>query len=54
MKDLVDKSMGIVTLIPEDLVKIRPTESSRLVKRAARKKTKLFRFLSIIPLVILR
>ena len=29
MKDRVDRSMGVVTLIPETLVKIHPTESLR-------------------------
>jgi len=38
MKDRVDKSMGIVTRIIEGLVRIKPTESLRLVKREARKK----------------
>ena len=38
MKDRVDKSMGIVTLIAEVLTKINPTESLRLVKRAAHRK----------------
>jgi hypothetical protein len=31
MKDRVDKSMGIVTLIVETLAKSNPTESLRLV-----------------------
>jgi hypothetical protein len=34
MKDRVDKSMGIVTLIPETLVKIKPTEFFRLGKES--------------------
>jgi hypothetical protein len=38
MKDRVDKSMGIVTHIPEALARIKPTESLRLVKREPRKK----------------
>ncbi len=38
MKDRVDKSMGIVTRIVEDLSRIKPTESLRLVKREVRKK----------------
>jgi hypothetical protein len=38
MKDLVDKSMGIVTHIGEALPRIKPTESLRLDKREARKK----------------
>jgi hypothetical protein len=38
MKDLVDKSMGIVTRITEALVRIKPTEPLRLAKREARKK----------------
>ena len=33
MKDHVDKSMGIVTLIVEVLVKIDPTEPLRFTKR---------------------
>ena len=33
MKDRVDKSMGIVTLIDEALVKINPTEPFRFAKR---------------------
>jgi len=33
MKDRVDKSIGIVTLIPEVLVKINPTEPLRFTKR---------------------
>ncbi len=38
MKDLVDKSMGIVTRIAEALARIKPTEPLRLDKREARKK----------------
>jgi len=38
MKDRVDKSMGIVTLIVEALAKIKPTEPLRFSKRAAHKK----------------
>jgi hypothetical protein len=38
MKDLVDKSIGIVTRIAEALARIKPTESLRLDKREARKK----------------
>jgi hypothetical protein len=38
MKGLVDKSMGIVTRIPEALVRIKPTEPLRLDKREARQK----------------
>ena len=38
MKDRVDKSMGIVTLISEALSKIKPTDPLRLAERAARKK----------------
>jgi hypothetical protein len=38
MKDCVDKSMGIVTLIPEALAKIDSTEPLRFAKRAARRK----------------
>ncbi len=38
MKDLVDKSKGIVTRIPETLGRIKPTESLRLDKHEARKK----------------
>jgi hypothetical protein len=38
MKDRVDKSMGIVTLIPEALAKIKPTKSLRFAKLAARQK----------------
>ena len=36
MKDRVDKSMGIVTLIAEALAKIKPTEPLMLAKQAAR------------------
>ena len=38
MKDHVYKSIGIVTLIIEDLAKINRTESLRFVKRAGRRK----------------
>ncbi len=38
MKDHVDKSIGIVTRIEEDLVKIKDTESLRLAKSEVRKK----------------
>jgi hypothetical protein len=38
MKDRVDKSMGIVTLIPVDLVKIKPTDPLRFTKCPGRKK----------------
>jgi hypothetical protein len=38
MKGHVYKSIGIVTLIIEDLAKINRTESLRFVKRAARRK----------------
>jgi hypothetical protein len=38
MKGHVDRSMGIVTLIVEDLAKIKPTEPLRLPKPAARRK----------------
>ena len=38
MKVRVDKSMGIVTGIPEALATIKSTESLRLPKREARKK----------------
>jgi hypothetical protein len=38
MKGRVDKSMGIVTRIAEDLAGIKPTEPLRLAKREARKK----------------
>jgi hypothetical protein len=44
MKDRADKSMGIVTLITEDLAKIKPTESLRLVK-FSNLETKVIRFL---------
>jgi hypothetical protein len=37
MKDYVDKSMGIVTLIVEVLSKIKHTDPLRFTKRAARK-----------------
>jgi hypothetical protein len=37
MKDHVDKSMGIVTLIVETLVKINPTEPLRFSKCETRK-----------------
>ncbi len=33
MKDLVDKSMGVVTHIGEDLVRIKPTDPLRLANR---------------------
>jgi hypothetical protein len=38
MKGRVDKSMGVVTRIPEVLDKIKPTESLRLVKNVVRRK----------------
>jgi hypothetical protein len=38
MKGLVDKSMGIVTRIPEGLARIKPTETLRLDKRESLKK----------------
>jgi hypothetical protein len=38
MKDLVDKSMGIVTHIAEALARIKPTEPLRLDKRESQKK----------------
>ena len=38
IKDRVDNSMGIVTRIAEDLTRIKPTESLRLVKREDHKK----------------
>jgi hypothetical protein len=38
MKDRVDKSMGIVTRITEDLDRIKPTESLRLANRESRQK----------------
>jgi hypothetical protein len=38
MKDLVDKSIGIVTRIPEALARIKPTEPLRLDKREDHKK----------------
>jgi hypothetical protein len=38
MKDRVDKSMGIVTLIDEALTKIKSTEFLRLAKHSARRK----------------
>ena len=38
MKDRVDKSMGIVTRIPEDLARIKPTDPLRVDNRDARKK----------------
>ena len=38
MKDHVDKSMGIVTLILETLAKINPTDPLRFPKEAARRK----------------
>jgi hypothetical protein len=37
MKDRVDKSMGIVILIPEDLAEIKLTETLRFVKCESRK-----------------
>jgi hypothetical protein len=37
MKGRVGKPMGIVTLIPEALANIKPTETLRFVKRAAHK-----------------
>ena len=42
MKDLVDKSMGIVTRIPKTLTKIKPTDPLRLTEREARKKRNFF------------
>ena len=38
MKDRVDKSMAIVTLITQSLAKINPTKPLRFAKRVARKK----------------
>jgi hypothetical protein len=38
MKDRVDKSIGIVTLITKALAKINPTEPLRFAKRGARRK----------------
>jgi hypothetical protein len=38
MKDLVNKSMGIVTHIAETLARIKPTEPLRLAKREPHKK----------------
>jgi hypothetical protein len=38
MKFRVDKSMGIVILIPEDLTEIKVTETLRFVKCSTRKK----------------
>jgi hypothetical protein len=38
MKDRVDKSMGIVTRIAEDLARIKPTDPLRSGKREAHKK----------------
>jgi hypothetical protein len=38
MKDRIDTSMGIVTLIAEALAKIKPTDPFRLAKCEARKK----------------
>jgi hypothetical protein len=38
MKDRVDKSMGVVTLIVETLSTINPTESLRFNKEAAHRK----------------
>ena len=43
MKDHVDKSMGIVTLIVEDLVKIKPTETLIFGQVCISQETKLFR-----------
>jgi len=45
MKDRVDKSMGIVTLILEVLVRIKTTESLRFVKCEVSHETKLLTFL---------
>jgi hypothetical protein len=39
MKDRVDRSIGIVTLITEPLSKINPTELLKLVKRDVHKFT---------------
>ena len=38
MKDLEDKSRGIVTLVAEVLAEIKPTEPLRLAKQAAHRK----------------
>ena len=38
MKGLVDKSMEIVTLMTEDLTKIKPTDPLIFVKRVSHKK----------------
>jgi hypothetical protein len=40
MKGLVDKSMGILTLIGEALPRIKPTDPLRLTKREGHKKRK--------------
>ena len=47
MKDRVDQSRGIVTLIPEDLAKIKPKESRevKVDQVYISEETKLFRFL---------
>jgi len=49
MKGHVDKSMGIVTLIPEALAKIKPTQPLRFGNREDRKKEN-----TQIPQVLLR
>ena len=41
MKDRVDKSMGIVTLIPEGVTKVKPTDPLRFVKCVVRQKLKM-------------
>jgi hypothetical protein len=45
MKDHVNKSMGIVTRIPEALARIKPTDPLKLVKRETRKKRNCSSFL---------
>jgi hypothetical protein len=48
MKDRVDNSMGIITLIPESLTKNKPTDP-KIVQSCSSQETKLVRFLILRP-----
>ena len=52
MKGRVDKSVGIVTLIDEDLAKINPTEPFRFAKRKAYGRTVMIFFGSIFFIIL--
>ena len=53
MKGRVDKSMGIVILIAEALVKINPTEPLRFAKRAARRAAIIFIPVAVNPIIFI-